>query len=149
MGKIAGLKGRSPETYPNARNPGVVSTQAHVNPDAVGTLTTGLTTLLTSVIDVLPGPKALVMYSGVVSVSSSGAIVTVSVVVDDLVLYAIEVAAESGANSPAPFGLIFETSATEAATPDPHTIDIQASASVGGIATVAANGSIVVIATGT
>ena len=89
------------------------------------------------------------MYSGVVSVSSSGATVIVSVVVDDLVLYSIEVAVESGANSPAPFGLIFETSATEAATPDPHTIDIQASASVGGIATVAANGSIVVIATGT
>ena len=41
MGKIAGLKGRSPETYPNARNLGVVSTQSHVNPDAVGPLTTG------------------------------------------------------------------------------------------------------------
>lgn len=144
MAKIAGLKGRSLETYPNARNVGLVSSQSHVNPDAVGPLPTTLTSLLTSVIDVPPGVKALVMYSGVVS--GTGATVTVSVVVNGTPVYSIEVEVASG-NSPAPFGLTFETA--ELTTSPENTIDIQASASVAGNATVAANGSVVVVATGT
>ena len=144
MAKIAGLKGRSPETYPNARNVGIVSSQSHVNPLAVGPLTTGFTSLLTAPIDVPPGAKAFVMYSGVVS--GSGATVTVEVVVNGSTVYSTEVEVASG-NSPAPFGLTFETAELEN-SPE-NTIDIQATASIGGVATVAANGSIVVMATGT
>ena len=145
MPKIAGLKGRSLETYPNARRAGAVSTQSHVNLDAVGPLTTGLTSLLTAPIDVGPNTKALVMYSGVVSTSGPSVLVTVNVLVDGDVKYPLEIEVTS-ANSPAPFSLSFETDQL-GATPNPHTIDIQASASVGGDATVAANGSIVVLAT--
>jgi hypothetical protein len=143
MSKIAGLKGRSPETYPSAKRTGIVSSQAHVNPSAVGPLPTGLTSLLTSPIDVPPGVSALVLYSGVVS--GSGAAVTVSVVVNGVIEYSIVVEVASG-NSPASFGLSFKT-APLTDSPE-NTIDIQADPSVASVATVAANGSVVVIVTG-
>lgn len=145
MSKIAGIKGRSLETYPNARRTGAVSTQSHVNPSSVGPLTTGLTSLLTAPLDVLPGSKAIVTYSGAVSTSGASVLVTVNVVVDGDIEYPMQVEVTS-ANTPAPFSLVFETDEL-GASPSPHTIDIQATASVGGDATVAANGSIVVVAT--
>ena len=66
MSKIAGLKGRSPETYPTPKASSNVQTQSHVNPSPVP-LGTSLASLLTSVIDVAPGDKAIVTYSGVVT----------------------------------------------------------------------------------
>jgi hypothetical protein len=86
------------------------------------------------------------MYSGVISASSGSILVAISVVLDDattLYTYEFEVTAS---NLPLPFSLVFETPAALAATPDPHAITILGS-TVSGTATVAANGSIVLIST--
>ncbi len=143
--KIAGLKGRSPETYPSPRANGLVATDsAPPNPDPV-TLSTSPTPLV-GIFSVLPGNKVIVMYSGVVSVSGGSTLVDLSVVQDDAtVLYMQQIEVAAASNSPVPFSLVFETPVL-AATPDPHTITILGS-TVSGSATVAANGSIVLIST--
>jgi hypothetical protein len=135
MAKIAGLKGRSPETYPSPKNEGIISTQSSVNTDAVtlNSVAPFPTPLLTAPIDVSGG--AVVMYSG--AVSGDGVDVTVSLVVGIDIVYTINVEA-TAANSPAPFSLVFEIDDT-----DGLPISIVAS---GPGAIVAADGSVVVIA---
>ncbi len=141
--KIAGLKGRSPETYPSPRANGLVATDsAPPNPDPV-TLSISPTPLV-GIFSVLPGNKVSVMYSGVVSESGGSVLVDVSVVLDDgssLYTKSIEVTG----NGPTPFSLVYETPVL-AATPDPHEITLLASTS-SGTATIAANGSVVLIST--
>jgi hypothetical protein len=132
MGKIAGLKGRSPETYPSPKNLGVLSTQSSVNPSAV--VLSGVTPLLVDPITVLGG--AVVMYSGSVS-ASSDVTVAVSINVGPSAVYTVDVEA-TAANSPVPFSLTYEIDDT-----DGLPISIVAT---GPGAIVAANGSVVVIA---
>ncbi len=144
MSKIAGLKGRSPETYPSYKASGFGS-QSNVNASPV-VLTTGLTSLLTAVIDVLPGVKNVVMWSGYVETSGANVLVSVEVVLDGSGVYTTQVEVKT-ANSPAPISLVFETEPL-ASTPNPHTIDIKGTASVGGsTATVEAGSSVVVLST--
>ncbi len=140
--KIAGLKGRSPETYPSPRANGLVATDsAPPNPDPVMLSTSP--TRLVGIFSVLPGNKVIVMYSGVVSVSGGSTLVDVSVVQDDAtVLYMQQIEVAAASNSPVPFSLVFETPVLAA----PHMITILGS-TVSGSATVAANGSIVLIST--
>jgi len=148
MSKIAGLKGRSPETYPTPKSLGLVHTYANVNSSSV-TLHTNptLESLLSTPADVLPGNKAIVMYSGELETSGASVLVYIYVILDGnpVSVYSMQIEVTSG-NSPVPFSLAFETGSL-GASPDPHTIDIQAVASIDGTATVAANGSVVVIST--
>lgn len=146
MSKIAGLKGRSPETYPTPKASSNVQTQSHVNPSPVP-LGTSLASLLTSVIDVAPENKAIVTYSGVITNGGGASVlVAVEVLVDGALKYLMEIEVTS-VNYPLPFSLTYETPLPLGDTPDPHTIDIQASASLASTATVEAGGSIVVIST--
>jgi hypothetical protein len=144
--KIAGLKGRSPETYPSHRASGLVDTNSEVYTDPVSLTTTPANLFGAGSFAASPGDRVIVMYSGVISASSGSILVAISVVLDDattLYTYEFEVAAS---NLPLPFSLVFETPAALAATPDPHAITILGS-TVSGTATVAANGSIVLIST--
>jgi len=144
--KIAGLKGRSPETYPSHRASGLVDTNSEVYTDPVSLTTTPANLFGAGSFAETPGNKIIVAYSGVISASSGSILVAISVVLDDattLYTYEFEVAAS---NLPLPFSLVFETPAALAATPDPHAITILGS-TVSGTATVAANGSIVLIST--
>jgi len=144
--KIAGLKGRSPETYPSHRASGLVDTNSEVYTDPVSLTTTPANLFGAGSFAGTPGNKIIVAYSGVISASSGSILVAISVVLDDattLYTYEFEVTAS---NLPLPFSLVFETPAALAATPDPHAITILGS-TVSGTATVAANGSIVLIST--
>ncbi len=141
--KIAGLKGRSPETYPSPRANGLVATNSVVNTNPVSLTTTPANLFTGAPFDVSPGNKVIVMYSGVVSESGGSVLVDVSVVLDDAsTLYTKSI--EVTGNGPTPFSLVYETPVL-AATPDPHAITVVASSS--GTATIAANGSIVLIST--
>lgn len=149
MSKIAGLRGRSPETYPSARALGDVQTQSQVNSSFPVVLGVNLISLLAAPIPVTPGGrKAILMYTGVVSESGGSALVTVDFMIDGNIVFSAEVEV-TAANSPAPFSLVFETADPLLATPDPHVIDVQANATGAGTATVATGGSIVVISTPT
>jgi hypothetical protein len=145
--KIAGLKGRSPETYPSHRASGLVDTNSEVYTDPVSLTTTPANLFGAGSFAASPGDRVIVMYSGVISASSGSILVAISVVLDDattLYTYEFEVAAS---NLPLPFSLVFETPAALAATPDPHAITLLGSTVSSGTATVAANGSIVLIST--
>jgi hypothetical protein len=149
MSKIAGLKGRSPEAYPVPKPSGLVKTSGEVNPSAVGPLTTGLTSLLSLAepVEVLPGNRAIVTYSGVLT-ASGPVLVTVEVILDGATVWANQIEVTSATESGVPFSIVFETHALDE-TPDPHLIDIQATASVASTATVSAGGSAVIISTPT
>ena len=140
MSKIAGLKGRSPETYPSHRASGLVTTNSEVNPDPVSLNTTPVVLFSFAA---TPGDKVIIAYSGVISVISGSLLVAVSFVLDDAtILYTVEFEVKA-VNVPLTFSLVFETGEL-AATPDPHTITIVAS-TASGTATIAANGSFVKI----
>lgn len=144
MSKIAGLKGRSPETYPDHRASGLVTTNSEVEPDPVPLTTTPANLFVAGSFPASPGDKVIVMYSGVVSESGGSVLVAVSIVLDNATtLYTMDI--EVTGNGPTPFSLVYETSVL-AATPDPHEITLLASTS-SGTATIAANGSVVLIST--
>lgn len=145
MSKIAGLKGRSPETYPDHRASGLVTTNSEVESDPVPLTATPANLFgIAGSFPASPGDKVIVMYSGVVSESGGSVLVAVSIVLDNATtLYTMDI--EVTGNGPTPFSLVYETPVL-AATPDPHEITLLASTS-SGTATIAANGSIVLIST--
>jgi len=141
MSKIAGLKGRSPETYPGPKRSGLVKTLASVNPSSV-LLGTSLTTLLSAIVDVPAGNvAAIVMYSGVLDATGS-AFVTVEVILNVTTVWTQQIEVTT-TNQPLPFSVVFDTEYVSSA---PLTINIQAYASLASTVTVAAGGSIVVMA---
>jgi hypothetical protein len=143
MSKVAGLKGRSPETYDSPHRSGIVTTTAQVNGSPVS-LSTVLASLLIDPIALAAGHKNIIAFSGtLVSPSpSAGVTVNVEVVVGGVVVYTISVeTASSGglANSPTPFSLVVETALSGA-------LDIKA-ATVSGTASAAAGGSLNIVTT--
>jgi hypothetical protein len=141
MPKIAGIKNRSPETYPVSKGkPALVETQSNVN------TTHTVTDVASSIVEApisfqapaTGSSKAIVMVSGVLSSPSAGGIdVTVNVLVDTDVPSppGTVVVAVPATDAPVPFSLVFETTAF---TPSSmQTIDVQADTSAG---TVVAGG---------
>lgn len=139
MSKLVGLKGRSPETYPSHRVSGLVETLANVYSSPVP-LGTSLGSILSAAIVVPAGnAAAVIMYSGVLE-SASPVLVTVEIILNGTTVWTeqIEVLLTNQ-----PFSVVFNTEHVSSAV---HTVDIQAYASLTSTATVAAGGSIVVIA---
>lgn len=140
MSKLAGIRGRSPETYPSARNSGNTKTQSGVNPDSVP-LGTALASLLTGGAALDVAASSIVTFTGVVVLTSGASVlVTVAVVVDNVVAYNIGIEVTS-INSPVPFSLTYEADGLESGS----TVDVQAQASLASTATVMANSSVVVV----
>ena len=141
MSKIAGIKNKSPETYPVSKGkPSIAQTQSNVS------TTHTVTDVASSIVDAAisfqapstGGSRAIVMVSGVLSSpSGSGIRATVNVLVDTDVPSppGTVVVAVPTADAPVPFSLVFETTAFAANSM--HTIDVEASTNAG---TVVAGG---------
>jgi|GEM_PF-2224055 len=141
--KIAGLKGRSPETYPSPRANGLVTTNSEVNTNPVALTMTQANLFGAGSFGAVPGDKVIIAYSGVISAVSGSILVDVSVVLDNAVtLYTLQLEVKA-ATVPLPFSLVFETPVLDD-TLDPHAITVVASTE-SGTATVAANGSVIII----
>ena len=150
MSKIAGIKNKSPETYPGPRvKPTVVQTLSTNNPldvPVTGTFATILNAPLSFTPEV-PGVKAILMVSGVLQTPSPNGQTTVAIVldpsgVDEILLEAsVEV---NASESPIPFSLVFETGVLT--TGVPVTIDVQAKTTSGSGTSVATDASLVIIA---
>lgn len=144
MGKIAGLKNKSPETYPSAPIvSNVLQTLAKVG-GMVSIGSGGLTSLLSAPIMFTPpvSAEALVLFSGVLqSASPSAASTNVEIILDGIPVYtyAVEVKIAGG---PVAYGIAFDITGLSAG---PHTIDVQAQATSG--TSQAIDGSAVVIVT--
>lgn len=147
MSKIAGIKNKSPETYPGPKaKPTVVETLSttNVSTAAIGT---GFATLLVAPLSFtpeVPGVKATILVSGVLQTPSPNGQTTVAIVLDnETAPPAYELAFEVNASdSPIPFSLVFETTVL---TPSaPLTIDVQAKTASG--SAVATDVSLVVMA---
>ena len=148
MSKIAGIKNKSPETYPGPRvNPTVVQTLSTNNPldvPVTGTFATILNAPLSFTPEV-SGVKAILMVSGVLQTPSPNGQTTVAIVLDPLGIDEILLEASIEVNaseSPIPFSLVFETGVLT--TGVPVTIDVQARTATG--TSVATDASLVIIA---
>ena len=152
MSKIAGIKNKSPETYPGPRvKPTVVQTLSTNNPLDV-TVTGTFATILNAPLSFTPevsGVKAILMVSGVLQTPSPNGQTTVAIVldpsgVDEILLEAsVEV---NASESPIPFSLVFETGVGVLTTGVPVTIDVQAKTTSGSGTSVATDASLVIIA---
>lgn len=143
MGKIAGLKNKSPETYPSAPiRSNVLQTLSKVG-GTVSIGSGGLTSLLSAPIMFTPAvsAKALVLFSGVLQNASSAATTNVEVILDGNPVYTYGVQVKT-AGAPVAYGIAFDITGLSAS---PHTIDIQAQADSG--TSQAIDGSAVVIVT--
>ena len=150
MSKIAGIKNKSPETYPGPRvKPTVVQTLSTNNPldvPVTGTFATILNAPLSFTPEV-SGVKAILMVSGVLQTPSPNGQTTVAIVLDPLGIDEILLEASIEVNaseSPIPFSLVFETGVLT--TGVPVTIDVQAKTTSGSGTSVATNASLVIIA---
>ena len=150
MSKIAGIKNKSPETYPGPRvKPTVVQTLSTNNPldvPVTGTFATILNAPLSFTPEV-SGVKAILMVSGVLQTPSPNGQTTVAIVLDPLGIDEILLEASIEVNaseSPIPFSLVFETGVLT--TGVPVTIDVQAKTTSGSGTSVATDASLVIIA---
>lgn len=161
MGKIAGIKDKSLETYPDKSGQPTISTQAVVNNTPVQLLKTPPTSLLPDgpIEAGGSGESIIVMFSGVFQWPASGsgegsspeyAIITVGIYLDGTLAYSIMVFVPASniyptiPPAPTPFSLFWKAPANGV-----HDIDVKAYVSGGPDAVVAyANtGSIVLIST--
>lgn len=164
MGKIAGIKNKSPEAYPD--NPGqpTISTYGKKNNNPVLLVVTTPTSLLTGAAPVEAGgsgDRIIVMFSGVLQWPASGsgegqspenATITVGIYLDSSGSPAYSIQAFVPASNlpnvnppaPVPFSLFWETPADGA-----HAVDVKAFVNSGGLAALAyaAQGSLVLIST--
>ncbi len=162
MGKIAGIKDKSLETYPDKSGQPTISTYGKVNttPTLLG-LTTPIS-LLTGAAPVEAGgsgDRIIVMFSGVFQwpASSGGegqapesATITVGIYLDGSPAYSIQAFVPASnlfptsPPAPVPFSLFWETPADGA-----HAVDVKAFVNSGGAAALAyaAQGSLVLITT--
>ena len=150
MSKIAGIKNKSPETYPGPRvKPTVVQTLSTNNPldvPVTGTFATILSAPLSFTPEV-SGVKAILMVSGVLQTPSPNGQTTVAIVLDPLGIDEILLEASIEVNaseSPIPFSLVFET--VVLTTGVPVTIDVQAKTTSGSGTSFATDASLVIIA---
>lgn len=146
MGKIAGLKNKSPETYPSAPiQSNVLQTLAKANAGPIAINNSSPTSLI-GVLPIMFTPpvsaKALVLFSGVLqSASPSAASTNVEIILDGSPVYTYAVEVKT-AGAPVAYGIAFDITGLSAS---PHTIDIQAQATSG--TSQAIDGSAVVIVT--
>ncbi len=145
MGKIAGLKNKSPETYPSAPiQSNVLQTLAKANAGPIAINNSSPTSLI-GVLPIMFTPpvsaKALVLFSGVLQSASSAATTNVEVILDGNPVYTYGVQVKT-AGAPVAYGIAFDITGLSAS---PHTIDIQAQAVSG--TSQAIDGSAVVIVT--
>lgn len=143
MGKIAGLKNKSPETYPQSQaQPTIVQTLSGKNTSSVP-LTNAFATILASPISFTPpaGAMTVVMVSGVIdSPSPTSETITVEILID--LSLAIEIVFDANpGDTPVPFSLVYETGILTGT----QTIDVQAKTGAGGATAVATDVSVVVI----
>ncbi len=162
MGKIAGIKDKSLETYPDKSGQPTISTYGKENNNPVLLVVTTPTSLLTGAAPVEAGgsgDRIIVMFSGVLQWPASGsgegqspenATITVGIYLDGSPAYSIQafVPASNLPNvnppAPVPFSLFWETPADGA-----HAVDVKAFVNSGGLAALAyaAQGSLVLIST--
>ncbi len=156
MGKIAGIKDKSLETYPEKNGPPSLSTQSVVN-------TTPVTATTTALFSLLPdgpleaggsGDRIIVMFSGQLQWPNATEVAAPATVAVGIYLdgssspsYSISVYVPASNVFPAtppqpiPFSLFWETPAD-----GQHSVDIKAQAGAG-TGVYAANGSLVLIST--
>ena len=152
MSKLAGIKNKSPETYPGPRvKPTVVQSLSIANNSGGIQVGSAFATILPAPLSFtpeVPGVKAVIMVSGVFGTPSPSGQVTVAIILDptgsDTILLEAVVEVNS-AESPIPFSLVFETSVLSVGVP--VTIDVQAKTAAGGDTAVASGASLVIIAT--
>ncbi len=145
MSKIAGLKGRSPETYGTRTVSGLVQTQSEPNDTPVSL--TNVAAPLVPTISALPaGFRNIILFSGALqNPSVGGAQVEVQVVIGGVAVFYSIIVEVSSTNAPAPFGLAFESGSLA----EGSTIDIKALTIGGGQTATAVTGSAVIISTPT
>lgn len=162
MGKIAGIKDKSLETYPDKSGQPTISTYGKENSDPVLLVVTTPTSLLTGAAPVEAGgsgDRIIVMFSGVLQWPASGsgegqspenATITVGIYLDGSPAYSIQAFVPASnlfpniPPAPVPFSLFWETPVDGV-----HAVDVKAFVNSGGLAAAAyaAQGSLVLITT--
>lgn len=146
MSKVAGIKRRSPETYPNTLPKlTILETLSGVEAGPVALNNASFTSILATPIMFAPavdGAKAVVLFSGVLENASAPNVTTVAIIVDLTNEYEVPVEVQT-IGAPIAFSLTFETGSLGVA--GPHTIDVQAKTAAGTSAAI--ESSIVVIVT--
>lgn len=118
MSKIAGLKGRSPETYANRRTSGDVQTLANSSAGAVLVQNGGFANLIAPVaLPAAGGFRAIITYSGVLE-SPSVSAVQVQVQIEVGLETYTQLIEVTSTNAPVSFSLVFETEFLGADSPD-------------------------------
>lgn len=147
MSKIAGVKNKSPETYPQSfGTPTVLETLRGVNAGPAA-LSSSFATILAAPVMFTPsvaGAKAIVMVSGVIESVSEPTEVTVEILNVPDEVYEIVFGANTG-RPPIPFSLSYEIPDLGAVAP--QTIDVQAKTNTGGATAEVTSVSIVVMVT--
>lgn len=147
MSKIAGLRGRSPETYATRRESGDVQTITDSSAGAVGLSNGSFTDLIAPI--ALPGAggfRAIVMYSGVLETPAPGPVTVEAQIVvggDNVYTQLIQV---NAASSPVSFSMVFETEFLGAGPPG---VFVRAMTTNVGDTANSVDASVVVIATPT
>ncbi len=151
MSKIAGIKNKSPETYPSPpAKSNVLQTLSKVNAPPGGPVAIvngSFTSLLggagpISFTPAVSGAYATIMVSGVLENASPAGQTTVAIFLDTFPQYQIQHEVKT-AGAPVPFSLVFETANLGVA--GPHMVDVQAQAASG--TSSAIDVSVVVIVT--
>jgi len=147
MGKIAGIKNKSPETYPQSQaKPTVIETLSKTLPFAA--LSNGGPVNLVDPIAFAGQPggsKATIMFSNYFDTSSGALTVEVEVVLDgDSPSYTTTFAVPIPSGTPTPFSFVFELTGLAAG---PHSIQVTGETTAGGETVDARNNSAVVIIT--
>lgn len=147
MSKIAGIKNRSPETYPDGTpGPTVLQTLRNVNagPAPIANAFSVIVAPPAFTPDV--SANAVVMVSGVLqSALPAAEAVNVAIFVDGSPVYTIQAEAQPGTGEPTPFSLTFEEGGLTAHAP--VTINVQAQTVTSGATAAAVEVSVVVIVT--
>lgn len=147
MGKIAGLKNKSPETYPQSQaQPTIVQTLGNVL--ALASLSNAdFVNLVTPVaFEASGGARVVLLFSGYLDTPAPGAVtVEVEVQIDgDPAVFTATFNTGDATTTPTPFSFVFETASLGAG---PHSIQIEAETTSGGETVYARNNSVVAIVT--
>jgi len=148
MSKIAGIKNKSPETYPSSpTKSNVLQTLSKFNTAPVTVVNGSFTSLFGGVGPIsftaaVAGAFATIMVSGVLESASPAGPTTVAIFVDTVNVYEIQLEVQT-AGAPVPFSLVFETGSLGVA--GSHQVDVRAETSSGTASAI--DTSVVVIVT--
>jgi hypothetical protein len=155
MGKIANIKNKSPETYPDNSGKPVIHTESAVNTTPVSFGPTPISILPDGPIESgASDARIIVMFSGQIQWSAfseggpSASVVSVGIFLDGISTYNISVAVPATnafpttPPAPTPFSLFWEST-----TDGAHEVDIRATDTTIGNIAYAVNGSLVLIST--